>query len=279
MVGSFESRVRVGVPYRTLREEQSGENRKHEFYCESVRQAGGEAVPISLQLGDAALARLLNSLDAFVTTGSPVDVNPARYGAARNERCGPADPARERTDWAIYEHALADGKPVLAICYGAQSLNVFFGGTLIQDIPSEIRGALRHSVKPTGEVGATPAADPLHEILVESNSHLAKLAASSAADSKSGANALIAQVNTSHHQAILAPGRGLRVSAKSPDGIIEAVEYCGTISTSNPSRDNSYLPLILGVQWHPERMPGDALSLALFRALVRAGAGVVPQAT
>ncbi|HET9400742.1 MAG TPA: gamma-glutamyl-gamma-aminobutyrate hydrolase family protein [Candidatus Acidoferrales bacterium] len=277
MVASLESRVRVGVPYRTLREEQSGENRKHEFYCESVRQAGGEAVPVSLQLDDAPLARLLNSLDAFVTTGSPADVDPARYGAARHERCGPADPARERTDWAIYEHALAEGKPVLAICYGAQSLNVFFGGTLIQDIPSEFPRTLRHTVRPTGEVGATPAADPMHEILIEPQTYLAELAASPGAASNS--TALTVQVNTSHHQAILVPGRGLRVSAKAPDGIIEAVEYVGTAMPSDPGDRDSDLPLIIGVQWHPERMAGDAFSISLFRALVRAGAGVVPQAT
>ena len=277
MVDSIESRVRVGVPYRTLREERSGENRKHEFYCESVRQAGGGAVPVSLQLDDAPLASLLNSLDAFVTTGSPSDVDPARYGAAREERCAPPDPARERTDWAIYEHALADGKPVLAICYGAQSLNVFFGGTLIQDIPSEFPGALRHTVKPTGEVGATPAADPLHEIIIEPNTHLAELAASSAIASSS--RPLTAQVNTSHHQAILALGRGLQVSAKAPDGVVEAVEYVGAGELSSAGDRDPGLPLIVGVQWHPERMIGDALSIALFRALVRAGAGVVPQAT
>jgi putative glutamine amidotransferase len=277
MPDHIEDRVRVGVPYRTLKEELSGENRKHQYYCDSVRLAGGEPVPISLQLNDSELNRALDSLDAFVTTGSPVDVDPSRYGAARSEKCGPADPARERTDWAIYEHALASGKPVLAICYGAQSLNVFCGGSLIQDIASEFPAALRHTVKPTGEVAATPAGDPLHKIAIESGTQFAEVASSSGI--RPADDAQIAQVNTSHHQSILAPGRGLRIAAKAPDGIIEAVEWIGLAPESVGDSAKDPDPWIIAVQWHPERMPADSLSLALFRALVRAGAGVVPQAT
>ena len=277
MSDHIEDRVRVGVPYRTLKEELSGENRKHEYYCDSVRLAGGEPIPISLQLNDPELNRALDSLDAFVTTGSPVDVDPSRYGAARSEKCGPADPARERTDWAIYEHALASGKPVLAICYGAQSLNVFCGGSLIQDIAGEFPAALRHTVKPTGEVAATPAGDPLHEITIEPGTYFAEIAAASGIRAAGGAQT--AQVNTSHHQSILAPGRGLRIAAKAPDGIIEAAEWIGLApeSVSDSAKDPD--PWIIAVQWHPERMAADPLSLTLFHALVRAGAGVVPQAT
>ena len=276
MMESVEDRLRVGVPYRTLDEELSGQNRKHQYYCKSVRAAGGAAIPISLQLSDFQLAAILDSLDAFVTTGSPADVDPARYGSARHEKCGPADPARERADWAIYEHALANKKPVLAICYGAQSLNVFCGGSLIQDLPTECPAALRHSVKPTGEVAASPSADPLHDIRIEPGTHLAELAALAGLRSASGN--LTAQVNTSHHQSILAPDRGLRISAKASDGVIEAVEWTGGTSLSDAGATRPEDNWILGVQWHPERMAGEALSLELFRALVRA-AGVVPQAT
>jgi len=272
-----EDRVRVGVPYRTLSEELSGENRKHSFYCDSVRQAGGEAIPISLRLSDSELTRILDSLDGFVTTGSPVDIDPSRYGAARIEKCGPADPARERTDWAIYEHALATGKPVLAICYGAQSLNVFCGGSLIQDIASEFPSALRHTVKPTGEVAATPAADPLHEIAIEPGTYFAEIAAASGILAAAGVQT--AQINTSHHQSIRMPGRGLRIAAKAPDGIIEAVERIGLEPQPVNRAAKDPDPWIIAVQWHPERMAADPLSLTLFRALVRAGAGVVPQAT
>jgi putative glutamine amidotransferase len=260
--------LRVGIPYRTAKEEAAGENRKHEYYCQAVRDAGGEAVPISLNLNDADLSALLHSLDAFVTTGSPADVDPARYGAARHPKCGDADPARERTDWAIYEHAFAEQKPVLAICYGAQTLNVFLGGALVQDIPSELPDALRHSKNGNGEVMPAPSQDPVHALTIEPGSKLAEISGS-----------LENRVNTSHHQAIRTPGRGLRITAKAPDGVIETVEFTG--SALAPAADTDHW--IVGVQWHPERPileeAGDAFSAALFRALVRAAVGVAPQAT
>jgi len=264
--------LRVGIPYRTAREEAAGENRKHEYYCQAVREAGGEAVPISLNLDDANLTHLLNSLDAFVTTGSPADVAPARYGAARHANCGDADPARERTDWAIYEHAFAEQKPVLAICYGAQTLNVFFGGTLVQDIPSELPQALRHSKNPNGEVMPAPSQDPVHALHIGAGSMLAEISGT-----------FENRVNSSHHQAIRTPGRGLRVTAKAPDGVIEAVEYTGVGLAPAQATGSEAGHWMVGVQWHPERPvheeAADAFSAAIFRALVRAALGVAPQAT
>jgi putative glutamine amidotransferase len=260
--------LRVGIPYRTAKEEAAGDNRKHEYYCRAVRDAGGEAVPISLNLDDSQLSALLHSLDAFVTTGSPADVDPARYGAARHPKRGDADAARERTDWAIYEHAFAEQKPVLAICYGAQTLNVFLGGALVQDIPSELPNALRHSKNANGEVMPAPSQDPVHALQIEADSKLAEI--SGAAENR---------VNTSHHQAIRTPGRGLRVTAKAPDGVIEAVEFTGSDLANAGDAEH----WIVGVQWHPERPiheeAGDAFSAALFRALVSAAVGVAPQAT
>ncbi len=261
--------LRVGIPFRTAKEEAAGENRKHEYYCQAVREAGGEPVAISLNLDNASLSALLHSLDAFVTPGSPADVDPARYGAPRHPNCGDPDPARERTDWAIYEHAFAEQKPVLAICYGVQSLNVFLGGTLVQDIPTEFTEALRHSKNANGEVMPAPSQDPVHSVRIEACSKLAELS-----------GALENRVNTSHHQAIRAPGRGLRITAMAPDGIIEAVEYVGVGNTTGDSPDEHW---IVGVQWHPERpiheQAGDGFSAALFRALVDAAVGVAPQAT
>lgn len=260
--------LRVGIPYRTAKEEVAKENRMHDYYCRAVRDAGGEPVAISLNMDDPSLSALLHSLDAFVTPGSPADVDPARYGAARHPNCGDPDHARERTDWAIYEHAFSERKPVLAICYGVQSLNVFLGGTLVQDIPSEVPNALRHSKNANGEVMPAPSQDPVHSLQIEASTKLAEIS-----------GALETRVNTSHHQAIRTPGRGLHVTAKAPDGIIEAVEYAG-IGNANPGGEENW---IIGVQWHPERPiheeAGDAFSVALFRALVRAAVGVAPQAT
>lgn len=251
---------RVGVPYRTSAEEASGSHAKHEDYCRAIREAGGEPVAISLRLNDAELDALLRSLDAFVLPGSPADVDPTRYGAARSPKCDDPDPARERTEWAIFKHAFAEQKPLLASCYGLQSLNVFLGGTLVQDIPTEVPGALQHSKK-TGET-----VNPVHAIAIVPGTKLAELAGGTEA-----------RVNSSHHQSILKPGRDLRVTATAPDGIIEAVEWTGN---GDPATAQNWM---IGVQWHPEHAmnepAGDAFSQSLFRALVRAAAGVAPQAT
>jgi putative glutamine amidotransferase len=260
--------IRVGIPYQTTKEEANNERGKQDYYFRAVREAGGEPISISLNLDDAHLTALLDSLNAFVTPGSREDVDPARYGTARHPDCGDPDPARERTDWAIYDHALAEQKPILAICYGAQSLNVFFGGTLIQDIPSEIPNALRHSKNAIGKILPALPQDPVHSLQIEADTKLAELS-----------GGLETRVNTSHHQAIRTAGRGLRVSAKAPDGIIEAIEYVGDGNAATAGAEH----WILGVQWHPERpiqeAAGDAFSAALFRALMRAAVGVAPQAT
>ncbi len=280
MITTIQDRVRVGVPYRTAHEEIAGKHTKHEYYLRAIRKMGADAEPISLRLEDAELARVVRSFDAFVLPGSPADVDPSRYGAKRHEKCGEPDPARERVDWAVLEHVFAERKPLLAICYGIQSLNVFLGGTLVQDVPSEIAGALRHSKtgKIAGEVPRLPSEDPLHPIRIEAGTRLAQLADSIGVP---GAEKTYqALVNSSHHQSILTPGQGLKVSAMAPDGVIEAVEW-----TEGPRQVQGDRPAawVTGVQWHPERPTGDAVadafSAALFRALALAAAGVAPQAT
>jgi len=239
------NKPRIGVPYRTRKEELTGADRKLEPYLRAVRWAGAEAVPISLGLSRDALAQLASTLNGFVLSGSPADVNPARFHAAPHPAAAAPDPDRERTDFALLEHAFAEHKPVLAICYGIQSLNVFLSGTLIQDIPSELRSPIQHDWDhDKGEP------EPFHGVQIERGSRLAEIA-----------GATEARVNSSHHQAILEPGRGLRVVARAPDGIIEAVECTGADQW------------IRGVQWHPERMvETDSLAQALFRDLVSAAA-------
>src|ERR1700722_5495193 len=168
-----QDRPRVGVPYRTSAEEAAGNNKKHAQYCDAIRNAGGEPVAVSLQLGDAELKKLASSLDAYVLPGSPADVNPALYGAKRSLECGDADAARERTDYALLDDAFANTKPVLAICYGAQILNVRLGGTLYQDIEIELPGALNHT-----KVGVPKGQpDPVHDAVIESGGELAQIAA------------------------------------------------------------------------------------------------------
>ena len=193
---------------------------------------------ISLGLSSADVARMAESLDGFLLPGSPADIEPRRFGSARHPREATPDKRRERTDDGLLDHAFVTGKPVLAICYGAQLLNVHQHGTLVQDIPSEVPGARDHD-------GGAGLNESVHPLRIESE-RLAELAGGSSA-----------RVNSSHHQAVRSVGQGLRVAARAPDGIVEAVEWTG-----GPG-------WVIGVQWHPERMPSDPFAEALFLRLVQ----------
>lgn len=252
MTSKNHARPRVGVPWRTTSEEDQQKRTKLDHYLKAITEAGGEAVPISLKRSPQDLAAIAKELDAVVLPGSPADVDPSRYGAERHPRSSDADNNRERTDIALLEDAFANEKPVLAICYGTQMLNVCLGGSLYGDIASELRTPLRHS----REGLPAETADPVHSVTIESGGEIAQLAAASGLEKRDGK--FEAVVNTSHHQAIRDLGRGLRVAAHSPDGVIEAVEH------------EPHKHWVIGVQWHPERMRGDALAAALFGALVQA---------
>ncbi len=250
MPSQAHSKPRVGIPWRTAQEEADGNLSKIKYYCDAVEAAGGQAIPISLLTSQAELDSLAETLDAVILPGSPTDVDPLRYGVPRHARCADPDPARERTDYTLLDHVLAAHKPVLAICYGTQLLNVYLSGKLIQDIPSEFRTKIRHDKK-----GLPPGSpDPRHPARIEPGSRLAELA-------ELAGVGLSVEVNSSHHQAILSPGLNLRVTAQAPDGIVEAVEGTGGGHW------------IVGVQWHPERMAGDALAATLFRELITAARG------
>jgi putative glutamine amidotransferase len=242
------SRPRVGVPYRTRKEELTGQREAYDKYLGAVCIAGGIPVEISLGSSPVELEALAQSVDAIILPGSPADVDPAKFHTARHPKAAEADADRERTDFALLDHAFKNHKPVLAICYGIQSLNVYCGGSLIQDIPSEIKTTLQHNwPKHDGP-------EPHHLAKFEQGSRLAELAGGTAAN-----------VNSSHHQSILEPGKNLRVTAHSPDGVIEAVEWTG---------DDNW---VTGVQWHPERMVyQDPLAQSLFRQLIGAARKATP---
>jgi putative glutamine amidotransferase len=245
-------RPRVGIPWRTSHEEGQRITNKLQYYFAAVKEAAGEPVPISLHLSPEQLAAEIRDLDAFVLPGGPADVNPSLYHAPRHEKTQDADSNREKTDFAVLEHSFASGKPLLAICYGCQSLNVSLGGTLYQDIAGELHTNIEHSKQ-----GLPPdALDPIHAARIEPGGELAQLAA--ACGLEKGRGGFNVHVNTSHHQSVRDLGRGLRVAAVAPDGVIEAVEH------------EPHKHWIVGVQWHPERMAANALSAALFRALVQA---------
>ena len=208
-------------------------------YMNSVTGAGGEPVLISLSLSNIEAAQLAKSCDGILLPGSPADVDPQKYGEARHPRTAPPDPPRDNIDELLLQDAHNMRKPILTICYGTQSLNVWRNGTLVQHIESPVQ----HSRTP----GAPRTEVIEHPARVESGSALAALALDEQIT-----------VNSSHHQSVAIPGDALRVVARSPqDGVIEAVE--GTAEGQ----------WVLGVQWHPERtFAKNEVSRRIFEKLV-----------
>ena len=242
--GSASLRPRIGIPWRTSQEEAEGNRPKIQNYEDAVRRAGAE--PVLLTLADPLeLDRALPGLDAFVLPGSSADVAPAEYGGVNRGLSAPADLAREAADRAILKHAFAEQKPVLAICYGCQLLNVYLGGTLLQDLRTETGTTTPHRKK---DLTPEPKDDPRHAASFEQGSRLGAITGGDRGE-----------INSSHHQAVAKPGRDLRITARADDGIVEGVEWTGDANW------------VIGVQWHPERMFGDPAAERLFAELVTAG--------
>ncbi len=208
-------------------------------YVNSIVGAGGVPVVLELTLSSNEAAQLAKSCDGILLPGSPADVDPQKYGQAAHPRTAASDPARDNVDELLLQDAHNMRKPILAICYGTQSLNVWRSGTLVQHIESPVQHA-----RPEGAPRTTVIE---HSAQVEPESQLFNL---------TGAGPIT--VNSSHHQAVGTPGDSLRVVARSPqDNVIEAVE--GTA----PGH------WVLGVQWHPERtFEQDEVSRRIFGKLV-----------
>jgi len=241
----------VGIPCRTCTEQDKhkpGVRTKTEDYLDAVEKAGGEGTIISLK-DQEERSRLIPTFDAYVLPGSPADVEPREYGAVNRGLSEAADLLREETDRMILKHAFAEKKPVLAICYGFQMLNVYNGGSLIQDIHTELKGTGKKLERHRKKDAPPSADDPWHGVTLEPDSRLVTLA-----------SGFDARVNSSHHQAIDKLGRDLKITARATDGIIEGVEWTG---------DSNW---VVGVQWHPERMQGEAFAERLFREFIAVAA-------
>jgi putative glutamine amidotransferase len=210
-------------------------------YLESIRRAGGE----TLEIGAATegVFDVLSRVDGLLLTGGG-DVDPALYGEARHPTFEAAEPGRDEFEIALVRAALQANLPCLAICRGMQVLNVAFGGTLIQDIPEQVPGAVNHSVR-------EPRYAIAHEVWVTRDSLTFELLREHIEDGE------VCQVNSRHHQAVNRAAEGFDVTATAPDGVIEAMERPGP-------------GFCVGVQWHPENFWRTGEFRSLFEGLVRA---------
>lgn len=218
-------------------------------YERAVKLAGGEPVRIPLDRTPAEVMKMVERCDGVLLPGSNADVDPAKFGAPRSPRTAAADPRRDAVDELLLQDAYNMRKPVLGVCYGLQSLNVYRTGSLIQHIPDFLPRELRTRVN--HEAGKKVAI--AHKVEVAADSKLARILAP-------GARTLVLPVNSSHHQSAGTIGVGLRIAARCiDDGIIEALE--GTAPDH----------FVLAVQWHPERsVDEDEPSRAIFHGLVKA---------
>jgi putative glutamine amidotransferase len=232
---------RIAIPEPSSDPEYSG--RSLPPYVAALEAAGAVPEVIALNASPASVARLLANVSGVLLPGSRFDVDPERYGERRIAACNEADPPRTAVDELLLQDAFNLRKPILAICYGVQSMNVWRNGTLIQDLASEGLRTVNHS--PGRQIAEA------HGISIAPGSKLESIAPRSV---------LPPLVNSSHHQAVRAPGDHLRVTAVSPaDRVIEAVEL------DDPHH------FVLGVQWHPERTYATSdLSRAIFAAFVQA---------
>jgi putative glutamine amidotransferase len=230
---------RIAIPEPTSDEPEYNQ-RSLPQYVAAVEAAGAEPVVIPLNETQDRIAKLLASVQGILLPGSGHDVDPARYGETPAPETASNDAARAIADELLLNDAFNHRKPILTICHGTQTLNVWRGGSLIQDLKTPVNH------RPGREVVEA------HPVKLAEGSRLKEILPRA---EESGE-----QVNSSHHQAIREVGNDLRVTAVSPnDGIVEAIEL--------DSPDH----FVVGVQWHPERTCEQSeFSRAIFSAFIGA---------
>jgi putative glutamine amidotransferase len=246
-LASLDERPLIGVttsevrPAETINPTPEGEPRGREMalglpYLKGLEEAGGLPMvipPLDLE----AIEPLLDRLDGICLSGGP-DLDPQTYGAGPHPELGPTEPDLDRFELAVARRADERGMPILAICRGTQALNIVRGGVLHQHLP-EISDEIPHRQH-------APGNQTSHAVTIDPKSRLAAALEGSEID-----------VNSFHHQAIDRLGDRLVVSARAPDGTIEAVE--------DPTRR-----FLIGVQWHAETLVHRPYEAALFRRFVAA---------
>lgn len=237
--------ILIAIPQPTSGDEEYNQ-RSLPLYLEALRAAGATPVVIPLNEPQQSVARALAGVQGILLPGSRYDIDPQRYGEPRQPECGDDDPARTAVDELLLQEAFGLHKPILGICHGTQNLNVWRCGSLIQDLQTDVNH------RPGRNVAEA------HPVRIAAGSRLAALLPVG--------EPLVAQVNSSHHQAIRVAGDRLRVVAVSPgDDVVEAVEL---------ESDEQF---VVAVQWHPERTYAQsAFSRAIFAAFVQAAAAWQP---
>lgn len=212
-------------------------------YADAIFAAGGIPIILPLIAAPEYLERVWPLLDGLVLSGCYSDLDPKLYDEAPHPKLGPVSERRDQFDWLLLARAHEERMPLFGICRGFQSLNVFRGGKLIQDLSSQQPSHIEHD----------PEEDPSRPF-----SHAVRLAPETLLN-HANTEARV-EVNSLHHQALREPGKGLRPIAWAEDGVIEAVQSA-----------NLAEHYVLGVQWHPERTHEvEEFSLLLFKDFVQA---------
>ncbi|MEE9199839.1 MAG: gamma-glutamyl-gamma-aminobutyrate hydrolase family protein [Candidatus Brocadiales bacterium] len=212
-------------------------------YCRAVELAGGVPVILpGLQAGEDCMEALLGMLNGLILSGG-TDIDPSRYAQEPHPSMEPMAVEREEYDFRLVSGALKIDMPILGICYGEQLLNVCMGGSLVQDIPTHLESPIDHKNPPGGR----------HRVLIEKGTRLYRLLGVEALDT-----------NSTHHQTIDRLGQGLKVCARSEDGVVEAVE----------SQRHTF---VLAVQWHPETMLDEPVERRLFSGFMKEVRAYAPQ--
>lgn len=240
LIGVTTSEVRWATPAAAI---SQGDPPRREMvlglrYLEAIEAAGG--VPMVIPpLSPDAVGALVDGLAGVCLSGGP-DIHPTAYGAEPHARLGPTEAELDIFELDLLAAAERRGLPVLAICRGAQMINVARGGTLHQHLPDQVGEGIQHRQ-------SEPAEEPTHSVVLASGSLLADVVGDG-----------LLEVNSFHHQSVWEMGDGLVPTAWAPDGTVEAFEGV----------DDRFL---LGVQWHVEGLTDLPRHAAVFRAFVRAG--------
>lgn len=214
-----------------------GKQQINNAYIDSIIQAGG--IPLCIPIIHHGINEVLAKVDGLLLIGG-YDVNPKYFDEDPHPKIGRIETDRDESDFALLQQALTLNMPVLAVCRGLQVLNVQLGGSLYQDIPSQVEGAMQHTQNSSRH-------EKVHTIKVFEGTKLHSIV---------GEHIM---TNSFHHQSVKELGEGLVISAKTNDGIVEAIEH--------PN-----YTFCLGVQWHPEELAiqGDSPSKKLFKTFITA---------